>query len=271
MRGILGFVTLMMGLAWSTPGLADDQPVRKPQWKTGCGRGIRTLEQVVTPILEDMAKTRIQYDKSRARSLELADCSGNFLRVSSRVAEVCPKRAADLAILPGVPKWNGTLVDRSLLRDAEWHGEGNLVRTTKNTAEWYVRRRLFVPIYADRQGNERGVASRDLDRHRHWFRPGTVVWYGNTTISKKECRASEDCRAELISHIDHMGVIASVEYDEDGNPINYLLYHGRNEERDNGITEYHKWDNKGRPPFGNGNQYVIGVAPIVKARRRRSR
>lgn len=263
-RGLAAVLGAM--LLWGPPSLAEDAPDRLPQWKARCGTGgAVTLDTLVTPIVEGLAEKRIRYVSSRERTLELADCSGNFLRVSSALAEACPKRADDLAILAGVPPWNGTLVDASLLRPADWIGPNDLVRTTRNTAEWYDRRGLFVPIFANRSGE--GIPRR-LEKLRDWFRPGTVVWFGSTQISKKDCKRST-CMEDLISNITHMGVVASVTYDDDGNPVSYAMYHGRNTQHHNGITDYHAWESSGRPAFGNGSQAVLGVAPIVKARRKR--
>lgn len=249
------------------PAMAQDSEPsnrRLPEWKARCGNGVGTLGSIVAPVAESMAATRIPYRQDPG--MLLADCSGNFLRLSSQVAAQCPGRADDFAILPGVPAWNGKLVDKSLLRVAEWHGPHDLVRTTRFTAEWYQRRGLFQPIFADRKPTE-GEAPKALQRRRDWFRPGTVIWYGSG-LSKADCKRSE-CLSDLTGRIRHMGVIVDVQYDEKGDPVSYRLYHGRNKKHGNGITDTHRWD--ARTPFGNGSQDVLGVAPLVKSRRVRRR
>ena len=262
---IIGGMLMAAAPSWAGEADAEKAARKLPQWKAKCGGGRAVLlGPVVEPLLEDMAKTRIPY--SQAVSLQLADCSGNFLRASSSVAAVCPRLADDLPIKAGVPAWNGRSVDADLLRPAEWVGPHDLVRTTRHTAQWYVRRDLFVPIFADRDGSKE-EPSRDLKKHRDWFRPGTVVWFGSTSLAKKDCESRKTCVDEQIANIHHMGVVASVEYDDNGDPVNYRLYHGRNERHNNGITDKHQWDKS--PPFGNGSQYVLGISPIVKAKRRK--
>ena len=217
---------------------------------------------VLSPILAEscnvveainwMAQQRIIYTQSPAD--EWRDCSGNFLRLSSYIASNCS--GVEMPAPPGIGEYV--------------HGSGNnkrpgvaQARTTRGLAKWYDQKGLFTPIYYD--GTDVEHAPVALQEVRNQIKPGTVLWF-----SRRKPQASggkESLYDEATGIINHMGTVASVTKDEQGNVIDWTMYHGQNERKHNGITD-HWWNwptaytsgGKKYPPGGYWSQRIVGFA-----------
>lgn len=240
-----------------------------------CNGNSVALASVVQPILDKLEATEIPYTQSPGN--ELRDCSGNFLRVSSWIASQCPEAVPYLPASAGVTdfKPGGNNVFKGTIQ--EWQGPktNHSARTSRGSARWYHKNGLYTPVFAD--SNSQGVTevSADLKKVRNMIAPGAVLWFGKpgARITKSEGveRMFSHTSPERITHV---GVVHSVERDDDGNVVGYTMYHGRRayrssefEKQDNKITS-HEWDTSGSstpiPPLGNWTEPLVGIAPIVK-------
>ncbi|MEO0600190.1 MAG: hypothetical protein AAF211_02070, partial [Myxococcota bacterium] len=224
-----------------------------------------TLASLVVPITEEMAKTEIPYGQSQAGGDRLRDCSGNFLRVSSAVANQCedarPTLAASEGVVPWIPGGGSKNVFQGTYQEWEEDGTPRAARTTRGTARWYDKQGLFNPVYMDGSTPSKGLANL-----RRVIKPGMVIWFGRSGQSYTKGSGLDKLFKNGVGIV-HMGVVHSVQRDEaTGEVVSYKLYHGRRVipgEFDNGITD-HKWETtKGRPPFGNGRDPVVGWAPLL--------
>lgn len=261
---LLLLVTLALGGCQSLP------PVAKPvlgvapittsapdphAYYAMCGGRRTDLGDIIGPIAASMVAQQIPYTQDPAN--EWRDCSGNFLRLSSYLAEACPEL-------------NGSLAATSGIRDFE-PGADNAAdpasaaaRTTRGIAKWYFDNHAFVPIYYDPETADR-VA---LAKHRDFIRPGAVLWF-----SRQKPTKSSGLQPLFTRAINHMGTVVSVERDEDGNVVRYTMYHGRSKGKKARVTEHHYWQwpamftraGKEYPPLGYWDQYLVGIAPIARA------
>lgn len=195
----------------------------------------------------------LPYRQQPGRALQ--DCSGNFLRVASVVAERCPNQAEMLPVKAGVPAYNtaldGAEVPAALLKKG--------ARTTSGTARWYQSRGLFTPVYCD---GDYASLSADLEAAARMIQPGTVVWYARS----KKCVGHAQGLDALTDAISHMGVVQSVDRDERGVLRSYVIYHGRSSGKGSGLNRLvrkYTGSTAGVAPYGNFYEPVAGVAPIM--------
>ncbi|ASJ73999.1 hypothetical protein [Granulosicoccus antarcticus] len=197
-----------------------------------------------------MASQTIDY--SQDPSNEWRDCSGNFLRLSSYVADMCE---VDLVAPPGIKEYvQGGNNQRPGVAEA---------RTTRGIAKWYDEKGMFVPIFYD--GKKLTEAPDALLAIRENLKPGAVLWFSSK--QPLAAKKKEGLYKEAGGYIGHMATITSVEKNSDGLVTGWKMYHGQNERKNNGITE-HWWDwpsaytSKGQayPPGGYWNQRIVGFS-----------
>lgn len=221
---------------------ASELPIREEDVALNCD---------IAPAFEWMAKQTILYTQDPAD--EWRDCSGNFLRLSSRIASMCPtvQMAAPAGIKPFDP--NG---------DNKRPGQEE-ARSTRALAKWYDEKDLFVPVYYD--GHDATLAPPSLAAFRNDIKPGTVFWF--SFAIPKSSQGKENLYRESSDGkgvIGHMGTVVDVQKDENEEVISWTMYHGQNSKKHNGITT-HRW-NKSRPSSNNpqggwGTQRIVGYAP----------
>ncbi len=241
-----------------------------------CNGEVTALGNIVQPVLEKLDATEIPYTQSKSGGDQLRDCSGNFLRVSSWVAAVCPDAESTLAASAGVTDWNpgGNNVFAGTIQKWSEGGKDYAARSSRGTARWYHAQGLFRPVFADTGAQPVAEASADLKAIRNELRPGTVIWFAKpgSRITRQEGveRMFSTSSGERITHV---GVVHSVERDDDGNIVSYRMYHGRRayqssdpDKQDNKIT-VHRWEattgSRPLPPFGNWTEPVVGIAPLL--------
>ncbi len=184
---------------------------------------------------------------------EWRDCSGNFLRLSSRIASVCPN--VQLVAPPGVSEY---MVGGNNKRPGKAEA-----RTTRGIAKWYDQKGMFVPVYYD--ATDISDAPANLQEVRNRIKPGSVLWF-----SFKKPLAANGKKAlynESTGMIGHMATIYSVKKDLDGNVVEWKMYHGERAGKDNNITT-HWWDwpakytSRGQeyPPGGYWKQRIVGFS-----------
>lgn len=204
----------------------------------------------IGPSIEWMASQTIIYTQDP--SDEWRDCSGNFLRLSSHISEICD---VDLVAPPGVSKY----VDVG-----SYQTPGNEeARTTRGIAEWYDQKNAFVPIFYD--GVDITEAPEALKAIREKIKPGAVLWFSQRKPLATD--GKEGLYREVGGAIGHMGTVTSVERDANGRVTGWDMYHGQNSRKHNGITS-HWWDwpemytSRGQeyPPGGYWNQRIVGFA-----------
>lgn len=253
----------------STGDTADLPPAGESEaYFALCGGEVKDLGDVVKPIAEDLTAQKIPYARGRAVSPELRDCSGNFLRLSSRVAEVCPEAAASLAAPAGVTRYQpgGDNVFP--------HYDRIKGRASQGIGRWYHRKGRFRPVYYD-GATGISVPPPALEEIRDLVRPGAVLWFSRT-------RPMEAGGTDPLwgggggggkGKINHMGTVTAVERDAAGNVIRYSMYHGHGKDGTPAdITDLHFWEwpdtytkggSKEYPPFGYWDQYLVGIATLV--------
>lgn len=260
---LLLLVTLALGGCQSSPPTTapalDAAPItttpRDPHaYYAMCGGRLTDLEEIIRPIAASMMSQQIPYTQDPAD--EWRDCSGNFLRLSSYLAEACPEL-------------NGRLVATRGIRDFE-PGADNAAepasaaaRTTRGIAKWYSDNQTFVPIYYDPEMGDRMA----LAKHRDLIRPGAVLWF-----SRKKPAKSSGLQPLFARQINHMGTVVSVERDAAGKVVRYKMFHGRSKGKKARVTVHHYWQwpamftNGGKkyPPLGYWDQYLVGIAPIAE-------
>lgn len=205
----------------------------------------------IMPAIEWMDSQTIKYTQNP--SDEWRDCSGNFLRLSSRIASLCP--SAELVAPPGITRYSP---------------EGNnkrpgveQARTTRGVAAWYNERGMFEPIFYDGVTLTEAPAALRVVRNR--IQPGSVLWFSRK--KPLEVNGSEGLYKEAGGAINHMGTVVTVVKDENGNVTEWTMYHGQNTKSNNGITR-HWWDwpkkytlsGKQYPPGGYWTQRIVGFS-----------
>ncbi|MEN0064834.1 MAG: hypothetical protein AAGA48_22000 [Myxococcota bacterium] len=234
-----------------------------------CNGETMALSTLLQPILEDMAAIEIPYTQDKTGGDQLRDCSGNFLRVSSEVANQCVDARPYLAASEGVVPWKNPPGKQNVFQGThqKWTADGKNyeARDTRGTARWYDKQGLFTPLYHDNKQSLTNASSA-LEAFRNTIKPGMVLWYAKSGKYFTEKYGKEPLFTRGVG-IRHMGVVHSVQRDpESGDVVGYKLYHGRKDDPkapDNDITE-HKWDAwRGQPPFGNGPDPLVGWAPLL--------
>ncbi len=247
-------VTAPVGDAADTPATVGDSD----HYYVRCGGRVVSLEQVLAPIIDDLlgqgntsgiGEPGIPYATDPAD--ELRDCSGNFLRVSSALADRCPAHADTLAAGAGVEPWAPD-------GDNVFTGRIN-ARDSRSTARWYHDQGLFTPIFCE---GDTTKLSTDMSANADKIKPGAVIWYAHSG----ECITRDEGLEKLLSRINHVGTVRSVERDESGTVVAYEIYHGRSTGRGSGVDRLERvysGSTRGIPPYGNWREPVVGIAPIV--------
>ncbi|MEM7256221.1 MAG: hypothetical protein AAF404_02410, partial [Pseudomonadota bacterium] len=138
-----------------------------------------------------MANQKIIYAQSPSN--EWRDCSGNFLRLSSRIATVCP--GVELAAPPGITRYvHGGNNKRPGMAQA---------RTTRGLAHWYDKKGMFTPVYYDNTPIEQAPLA--LKEIRNRIKPGSVLWFAHRKPQSKDGKTS--LYDEASGMINHMGTV----------------------------------------------------------------
>lgn len=223
-----------------------------------CGGHLKDLKDVLGPITQRMVSQQIPY--SQVPSDEWRDCSGNFLRLSSYLAEACPELNGSLAATQGITDYKAGA--NNVAEPAE-----AVARTTRDIARWYSENGRFTPIYYDKGFDEKSA----LEKYRTLIRPGAVLWF-----SHEKPTSSAGLEPLFGYEINHMGTVVSVARDNSGEVVSYEMYHGRSEGKVATITKDHFWNWPKKylhngytyPPLGYWGQYLVGIgtiAPIANA------
>ena len=248
----------------------DHAVVQVDGYVARCDKALLDLSQIVAPAIQQMLsqgnpqptvelpnwkrpeiEPGIRYTQSPG--LALQDCSGNFLRLASLVAQRCLNHEALLPAAAGIPPYtiatDGQPVSANLVR----------ARDTRSTARWYHDQGLFRPVFCD--GDYKNF-SKDLEAAEDLIYPGAVVWFG----FGERCTTADQGLEALFDNINHMGVVLDVVRDENGKVERFTMYHGRNVGKGSGLNtlvrEYQGNSDK-VPPFGNWTEPVAGIAPIL--------
>lgn len=124
-------------------------------------------------------------------------------------------------------------------------------RTTRGIAKWYHQRGELILIH-------------DPLKQSHLIKPGAVMFYGYRNRTYKNFKAKD-----LFirgTGINHLGVVVETTADKKSQVISYQLFHGRRPGKPSGITNFHqrKTTRSSYPPFGNGTEQWVAIAPLVK-------
>lgn len=236
----------------SEPSITID-PKKPHAYYAMCGGRLTDLQDLLEPIADSMVSQKIPY--SQAAANEWRDCSGNFLRLSSYLAEECPELENSLAATRGV-------TDFEPGADNVVAGAKAVSRTTRGIAKWYSSQGRFAPVYYDGAANEKTA----LEKYRDLIRPGSVLWF-----SRSKPASSMGVDPLFNRQINHMGTVVSVTRNESGEVVGYQMYHGRNKGKVATVTSTHFWDwpeeylGSGRsyPPLGYWGQYLVGIGTIA--------
>lgn len=218
-----------------------------------CGGQLRSLSEVLGPITRSMVSQKIPYSQDAVN--EWRDCSGNFLRLSSYLAEECPELESSLVATKGITDFKA--------------GANNIVanaraarRTTRGIARWYSEQGRFTPIYYDGPADDKAI----LKKYRDLIRPGTVLWFSRSKPT------SDSGLKDLFNYqINHMGTVVDVTRNGRGEVVRYKMYHGRSKGKLATVTFNHYWDwpkeflGSGRlyPPLGYWDQYLVAIGTIA--------
>lgn len=219
---------------------------------------------MLTPVVETLVAQKIPYSRTPAN--EWRDCSGNFLRLSSAVAAVCPEHATNLIAPAGVKPYASD-ANNAVPFDVPY-------RSSRSVARWYHDKGLFVPIYYDDAPAVTDVPAKLLE-HRHLIRPGAVVWFSRGRPQSGEGIDALFEKTGSGSHINHMATVTDVSRDDDGNVISYKMFHGHGR-ADKGTPasvtdrQFFVWParllangTKSYPPLGYWSQRLVGVGTLV--------
>lgn len=266
----LFFVAFLVGCQsapQTSPGKPAKDPIREiaangsSDWVVECAGSRVTLDRLLQPIVTQMVSQKIPYSQDPAN--EWRDCSGNFLRLSSYLAQRCPDQESNLVATQGVRDYRSQGSNRVRAKAA--------ARTTRQIARWYDKQDRFTPIYYD-DAASLGAAPADLRRNRDQVRPGTVLFFS------KGRPLAEQGKKPLFSPgkataIVHMATVTKVQLDsQSGQVIGFEMYHGRNAQHPGMVTKAHFWDwpnhltqngAKQYPPFGNWSQRLVGIATLL--------
>jgi len=158
-------------------------------------------------------------------SSQLQDCSGIFHKVVRKFKrEYCPN------------------YDYPDVKNA---------RETRKIAKWYHEQGELILVH-------------DPLEKSPLIKPGAVMFYGYGG------RQNQDFKAENLFipklGINHVGVVVSVVRDAKNQVMRYKLFHGREPGKPSKVTDYHprKQTRSYYPPFGNGKEQWVAIAPLVK-------
>lgn len=123
-------------------------------------------------------------------------------------------------------------------------------RDSRALAKWFHKNGPFTLIF-------------DAKKQKDLIKPGAVMFYGYGGKVYENFTAKDlFVRGKGINHV---GIVVEVEKDEDGNVINYHLFHGRNPRHPAGITSFHNLvpTRDTYPPLGNGPEQWVAFAPVI--------
>lgn len=167
--------------------------------------------------------TNITHDSLMYNVEPFSDCSGTF----HRFLDSLKKRCSDYA-----------------------YPDKNTYRDSRDLGKWYYENEKFVRVT---NALEMG----------HYIKPGAVMFYG----PRKAIIDSLGVESLFApGGINHVGVIVSVQKDDQGIVTGYSLFHGQRPGKMASTTNYHKREYRNRPeypPYGNGSEQWVGVAPII--------
>ena len=123
-------------------------------------------------------------------------------------------------------------------------------RSSRALARWYHEQGTLSLVHNPLQMSER-------------LRPGAVVFFGRIEAGSEASLTIESLTQS--GGINHVGVVTSVSKDASGTIQNYQMFHGLRPGKVAKITTYHNRTptRETYPPYGNGNQAWVAVAPIV--------
>ena len=221
------------------------------------------LGTTVKTLVNDLTKQKIPYTLGEESIGEWRDCSGVFLRFSSALAQSCPMLESRLAASAGVKKYNPDT--NNMVKGVEARGE----RSTRTIAKWYNAQGGFTPVtYAAPHNKDLGATGRDiaqLEGIRDLIKVGSVLWF-----SRHKPQRGDDIQSLFEKHINHMGVVTNVIFDDDGVLKRYEMFHGHGK-RGNPAksTKQHFWEwpseynnHERYPPLGFWTQYLVGISPV---------
>ncbi len=122
-------------------------------------------------------------------------------------------------------------------------------RDSRNLAAWYHKKGNLVMV-------EDAASSGNL------IKPGVAMFYGQSD------QAYANMTIEMLSAqdgIEHIGTVVEVKKDENGEVVEYTLFHGRNPSKPAGMSKHYKvvpYD-ESLPAYGNHKQQWVAVANIL--------
>jgi len=124
-------------------------------------------------------------------------------------------------------------------------------RETRNIAKWYHEQGELILVHDP-------LAKSPL------IKPGAVMFYGYGGQLYQEFKAENLFIPK--QGINHVGVVVSVVRDAKNQVMRYKLFHGRRPGKPSKVTDYHprKPTRSYYPPFGNGKEQWVAIAPLVK-------
>jgi len=210
----------------------------------------QNIEKVLQSIVVSMVAQKIPY--SQNPSNEWRDCSGNFLRLSSYVADQC--RDVQLVAPSGITDYTKGGRNKA--------PGGEQARTTRGIAKWYDDKDVFTPIFYDNTAIDQAPVT--LVEIRNKIKPGTVLWFSREKPLKANGKIN--LYKENGGMINHMATVVRITKDDRGNVTGWDMYHGQNQEKGSGVTS-HWWDwpamytsnGKKYPPGGYWSQRIVGI------------
>ena len=124
-------------------------------------------------------------------------------------------------------------------------------RDTRRIAKWYHERGELILIHSPLLQSS-------------MIKPGAVMFYGYPNKKYKRFKAKD--LFVRNTGINHIGVVVSVMMDAKGKVLRYQLFHGRRPGKPSSVTDFHKRKSTRSyyPPFGNGREQWLAIAPLVK-------
>lgn len=218
-----------------------------------CDGTIASMADLLVAITNGMVNQQIPY--SQVPADEWRDCSGNFLRLSSYLASICPGSEPHLAAPAGISDYDPAGSNAA--------GLAAEARSTRELARWYHQQGRFAPVWYD-DAEATADAPSELQSLRHLIKPGAVLWFSHGRPTATDGLEQLFERNNARTHINHMGTVVGVEHDADGQVIGYAMYHGRRVGKLASITMNHRFDSDGRvPPFGHGSQRLVGIGALL--------
>ncbi|MEZ4237941.1 MAG: hypothetical protein R3F59_17710 [Myxococcota bacterium] len=246
------------------PPAPDTPAAEADTWYADCGPGRFPVDRLLAPLVDGLAATSTSRTARQPRRVARLLRELPAARPRRYLASACPAAAAQLPAPPGIAHWVAGE------RPAECDAEGS-AQLAARPARWFegaraLRPRLLRPVMPDDTGwdddDDDGLPP-GLARVRSLLKPGTVLWFSRgQPLARKGT-------GQLFSRlggnrIDHVGVVVDVVRDGRGRVVGYSMFHGRNAGVPASVTTDHRVGGVGGgPPFGNGGQYLVGLAALL--------